>query len=212
MRNCRSNYSNCLETCDPSKPYMYNSQCNAPADLPPGVGADPSTFEVKACAIPNCTRCQEDYLQCQGCNSTPLPAYYLYNGGCYLPASLPTGIGANFSSGLTGPCIDSNCKECKYDLTKCSQCHGPTDPQYFLDTTQQSVHSLLKYPSRIWSELSKLHDDTLQRNRLFILPEQLHPMHFLQKSLSQPAEISLWRQLILTSRAPTRCQSHTDYI
>jgi hypothetical protein len=135
MRNCRSNYSNCLETCDPSKPYMYNSQCNAPADLPPGVGADPSTFEVKACAIPNCTRCQEDYLQCQGCNSTPLPAYYLYNGGCYLPASLPTGIGANFSSGLTGPCIDSNCKECKYDLTKCSQCHGPTDPQYFLDTT-----------------------------------------------------------------------------
>jgi hypothetical protein len=113
---------------------MYNSQCNAPADLPPGVGADPSTFEVKACAIPNCTRCQEDYLQCQGCNSTPLPAYYLYNGGCYLPASLPTGIGANFSSGLTGPCIDSNCKECKYDLTKCSQCHGPTDPQYFLDT------------------------------------------------------------------------------
>jgi hypothetical protein len=131
-KNCQANYQTCSACVTSPQYYLYNNQCYLPTSLPAGIGANTATLGGQACSTTNCISCQNNYLTCNTCQSSP--QYYLYNNACYLPASLPAGIGANLATLVGQTCSTTNCINCQADYQTCTAC--PTSPQQYLYNNQ----------------------------------------------------------------------------
>ena len=115
---CTVTFSTC--TACAATYYLYAGSCYLPASLPAGIGANTGNGQSQTCSTAGCVNCQTTYLTCTVCDS----GKYLFSGSCYLPASLPTGVGANTMSGIGQVCQTASCDNCKTNYQTCSVCQS----------------------------------------------------------------------------------------
>jgi len=155
--DCAADYSTCVACDTEAGFYLTPSQtCSAYTTMPTGYGADPISGLIKTCSVPQCTDCSSNYQGCIICSGglmgySPLSGI----GGCVLPENLPSGFGAEGTTGMSKPCASAGCLNCKADYQICTECD--TANGYILEGNACKLPS--KRTSRIYLE-SSLMDKT----------------------------------------------------
>jgi hypothetical protein len=135
--DCKANKAVCVRCKVASSPsaqlFAYNGACVASSTLPSGIGPDIDDFVAVACQTAGCDDCKSSYKDCQSC-VVSTPQKYAYLNLCYLPSSLPSGVGPNLATRAGVYCSDPLCMDCKTDYTLCTKCSSPAPPapQYYL--------------------------------------------------------------------------------
>jgi len=141
-------YKNMTGSCLSCVPtyYAYSTSCYLAPSLPAKVGPNPATMMGVACSDANCQLCKGIYTTCTACDA----GYYLYLNVCYLPASLPAGVGPNTSSSpaVGTACAVSGCQDCKSTYLTCTNCNSSC-------TLHQHLRRLLCTPHRSGNEHSR---------------------------------------------------------
>jgi hypothetical protein len=122
--DCRANRSTCTG-CDVGSNYYLKEADNAcilKSAIPAGFGPDLTSGKVEACSVTNCADCGASHLVCIWCNLTA--SYYknTTDGLCVFVSSIPTGQGANNTTGIFETCWTSNCKNCQSNSATCQVC------------------------------------------------------------------------------------------
>jgi len=71
--DCKSTFLTCTLciNLDFSQYYLHSGTCKLPTALPDGTGANTITMGTTPCSNANCQRCQDNYLKCTLCKTTP---------------------------------------------------------------------------------------------------------------------------------------------
>jgi hypothetical protein len=132
--NCSSSYSTCYgcKVNPANQTYLYAGSCFYPDELYTSYsrGANLVTLTGVACQDSRCADCRYDYTNCRRCSSSY--TYYLYNGACVAPGSLPAGFGYDATDMTAKPCSAAYCAECVGSgYTYCTKCQtGLSWPRY----------------------------------------------------------------------------------
>jgi len=78
---------------------------------------------IRACSVPSCGRCSDDYKICQKCND--MMFVDLINNKCHQEGKFPAGFGKDTANTVltVKPCADTNCDLCTDNYQICTQCN-----------------------------------------------------------------------------------------
>jgi hypothetical protein len=133
--NCKSNSSRC-NGCDTVAGYYLDQTSNTCVhylSIADFYGADLSLGTVESCSVANCLDCKASHLACARCNVAGSYFKNVSSGDCVFISSIPSGKGANATTGIYETCWTSNCKNCQSDSATCQVCDVING--YFKNTT-----------------------------------------------------------------------------
>jgi hypothetical protein len=130
---CKTDYTICTNCIGPVSPqyFAYLGLCKLPSDFPISVGPDSSDYTGRSCADTSCETCLTTYTSCTKCLPES-PQKFAHSGTCKLPSNLPITIGGNAITRIAVTCQDTQCSWCQDDYQICTDCTGPSTPQYYL--------------------------------------------------------------------------------
>lgn len=86
-----------------------------------GWGKSLISGSLVACSDPSCLACGADHTKCTRCD--PMSAKpYLFESGCLDLPGIPNRFGVNLADNTVVGCGDSNCRSCRADHKKCTEC------------------------------------------------------------------------------------------
>jgi hypothetical protein len=132
---CKADKAVCTG-CDTANLYYLNAtskSCILQSSIIDRFGSNLANGQITDCADANCLNCRLNYLTCAACDTSSL--YYLdtTTQTCILQSSIPTGYGADLSTGTIAQCSDVLCMYCQANHAVCSGCD--TGSGYYLNTT-----------------------------------------------------------------------------
>jgi hypothetical protein len=141
--DCAMDYTMCRICNSVIMPRVYNhfNNCIPVTSIPDGYGAFAAKNEVKACSMPHCLKCANDYTICTVCDTSGPTPFFMYASACLVSFELPAYYGGNIATGIAVACQDANCQYCRADYTLCTACN-PSIGRYLYNSQCLATASL----------------------------------------------------------------------